>query len=125
MKKTILTLLLVAMSTGAMAEWVELGENDQGVYYIDPTTIRKDGNFRRVWTMDDLKQRGKSGEMSTRTLEEYDCKEELYRTLVISAHDKPMLSGSTLLSVNITTEWRFVPPDTPAEARRSIACGKN
>jgi hypothetical protein len=47
MKKAILTLLLAAMSTGALAEWVKVAETKIDFLYFDPTTIRNNGNMRR------------------------------------------------------------------------------
>jgi hypothetical protein len=96
LKKTILTLLLAAMSAGAMAEWVQYAETEQIVYYIDAATIRRDGNFRKVWLVQDLKQRQKYGAMSRRFLQEFDCKKERFRFLSISVHSGPMASGETL-----------------------------
>ena len=49
MKKIALALVLAAVSGAALAEWVKLDESDQVHSYIDPATIRKDGNLRRVW----------------------------------------------------------------------------
>lgn len=91
--------MLAAMSTGAMVEWVKVGGDTDGTTsYIDPPTIRKDGNFRRLWALDDLKQRGKLGEMSRRVLNEYDGKEARIRFLSMNEHSGPMASGKTLSS---------------------------
>ena len=123
MRKTILMLMLAAMSTGAMAEWVKHIEIGQAVMYHDPATIRKDGNLRKVWEVQDLKQRT-DGAMSRRALVEYDCKEERYRILSISSHSDRMAGGYIIVSSDTTNDWEHVPPSSPAEALLKVVCRK-
>ena len=124
MKKTILTLLLVAISTGAMAEWVKLGESDKLHIYVDPATIRKDGNFRRVWEIQDLKERNKGGEMSLRAFFEYDCNEARSRALSASSHSGPMASGDILISFSSPAPWGYIAPSTISETILKHVCAK-
>ena len=70
----VLAALLLLATIPAWAEWVRLGETDTAIHYLDPATIRKDSNLRRVWELQDLKVRLPDGELSRRTLFEYDCK---------------------------------------------------
>lgn len=126
MKKTILMLLLAAMSTGAMAEWVEVIRSTDGnsVYYIDPATIRKDGKFRRVWVIEDLKQRHRDGEMSRRVLQEFDCKDERIRVLSLSEHSESMAGGQVLISTSEPGKWTYGAPGTVGEIFLTLVCGK-
>jgi hypothetical protein len=55
----------------AWAEWLKVAENDSADYYIDPATIRKDGNLRKVWDMYNTKEPGKGGALSIRAKAEY------------------------------------------------------
>lgn len=122
MKRLFLTLLLAAMSGGVIAEWVKVSETEDEVVYIDPTTIRKDGNLRRVWELQDLKQRDKDGEMSRRAFIEYDCKEDRLRILSLSTHSKSMALGRVIFSESGTSPWDFVPPRTISAKRLKIVC---
>ena len=89
--RLILYLFLALSAAPAWAAWVEVGGKiDEVIFYIDPATIRKDSNLRRVWAIEDLKQRHKDGEMSRRALYEYDCKEERVRILSGTEHSDPM-----------------------------------
>jgi len=121
--RLVLCLLLALAAAPAWAEWVKVSETDDSVFYIDPATIRKDGNLRRVWTINDLKQRQKDGEMSRRFLNEYDCKEERSRILSISEHSDPMAGGKTLVSESKPI-WSHVPPGTPSQTMMRIVCAK-
>ena len=55
--------MLLVTATAASAEWVKISENLLGTNYYDPTTIRVNGNLRRVWQVQDLKERDKDGEL--------------------------------------------------------------
>lgn len=124
MHKAILTMLLAVVSGGAMAEWVKVSENDAAFFYIDPATIRRNGDFRRVWEMRNMKKIDKDGVMSVRALMEYDCKEERSRILSISHHSEPVLGGKMLLSGDDPSTWRYVAPGTVFEDTFKIVCAK-
>lgn len=111
MLKAIATLAVaITLSAPAWADWVEVSKTDAFVFYVDPSTIRKNGNFRKVWVIQDMKRRRKDGEMSTRSLPEYDCKDELSRTLWMSSHSEHMAGGKVLVNSKGSEEWRPIPP---------------
>ncbi len=118
----IILCLFALLAAPAWAEWVAVSESNDLVAYIEPATIRKNGNFRKVWQVQDLKQRGKGGEMSRRLLIEYDCKEERFRILLASTHSEPMAGGKTLVLDDDPGKWARFPPDTPAEDTLEIVC---
>ena len=121
----IVMLLLLITAAPAWAEWVRLSQTDGTVLYVDFTTLRANGDTRRVWTLQDLKQRESNGEMSMRGLHEYDCQQERWRTLQISAHSEPMARGKTLWTYSSPSKWEYIPPGTPAETILEIICGKS
>ena len=125
MSKPIKTLLLaLLLATGsAWAEWVKVGGNDGINIYIDPASIRKDGNLRRVWMIQDSKQRDKEGLMSMRMRREYDCKQERARFLFLSSHSEPM-AGGTSNQEGVETRWNEIPPDTLEEDILKLVCAK-
>lgn len=120
----IILCLMSLVAAPAWAEWVAVSESNDLVAYIEPATIRKNGNFRKVWQVQDLKQRGKGGEMSRRLLIEYDCKDERFRILSTSTHSEPMAEGKTLVLDDAPGKWIAFPPDTPAEDTLEIVCTK-
>ena len=120
----VLCLLLALVAAPAWAAWVKVDETDTGSYYIDPTTVRKNGQFRKVWQVHDLKQRAKSGEMSQRVLWEFDCKEGRFRFLSFSTHFEPKATGRTLVSESDTDDWDAVSPNTAAETVLKFVCAK-
>lgn len=107
----------------AGAEWVVYRENDEMVFYYDPATIRKDGNLRRVWGLQDLKQRNKDGYLSLRALTEFDCENERARTLSSSVHSGAMAGGKVLYTETTKTpQWNYIPPGTVAEVLFRRVC---
>ena len=115
-------MLLVLASGNAVAEWVQVAFSDTGVYYIDPATIRKNGNLRRAWEIQDLKNRGRDGELSLRLLQEYDCKNDRSRILSLSLHAERMANGKVLASHPGDGQWDHIPPETIAEATFRFVC---
>jgi hypothetical protein len=124
-KKTLLLTLLLSTGSG-WAEWQEIGRSVNAVIYIDPETIRKNGNLRRVWTLVDSTGKSKDGSMSTRMREEYDCKDERKRVLSISTHSEAMASGNQLLSHTYAepTQWQDIPPNTGTVEILKLVCAK-
>ena len=123
MKKLFLVCLMM-LAGSAWAEWVIYETTDTNTFYYDPTTIRKDGNMRRVWVLYDLRERYKEAEMSYRTQYEFDCKQERVRFLAASAHSEPMAGGKTLYSSGEENNWRAIAPGTIAETILKIVCAK-
>lgn len=120
-KKTLLLALLLATNS-AWAVWVKVGENDSGVIYIDPETIRKEGNLRKVWQLMDLKQRDKEGVMSRRMRFEYDCNQERYRFMSISSHSAPMAGGTMLTHTANESPGLDIAPETAPNIILKIVC---
>ncbi|MFZ9296696.1 MAG: surface-adhesin E family protein [Hylemonella sp.] len=117
---TLLTLLL--SSGGAWAQWFKVAETSDVVFYIDIETVQKEGDRRRVWTIQDLKEMYSDGELSMRAREEFDCKEDRSRLLSLTTHSGPMATGTTLWKTSDPREWNDIPPDTPARIILKIIC---
>ena len=123
MKKLFLVGLMM-LAGPAWAEWVRYSKNDTNTFYYDPATIRKEGNVRRVWVINDLRTRHKDGEMSRRARYEFDCKQERLRILGVTEHSEPMAGGVILTTGVEGKDWTDVPPDTNADFLLKIVCAK-
>ncbi|MFZ9252411.1 MAG: surface-adhesin E family protein, partial [Hylemonella sp.] len=104
------------------SEGVRVGETADVGFYIAPTTVRKDGDLRKVWSIQDLKERHIDGDLSLRAREEFDCKQERSRLLSLTTHSGPMATGDTLWKTSEPREWNDVPPDTLLEKKLQIIC---
>ncbi len=122
-RKTLLLPLLLLVTGSAWAGWEKISTTAD--LYIDPATIRKDGNLRKMWSIRDFKQRDKEGAMSIRTRIEYDCKDERRKILTISTHTEPMAGGTTIESYGEDPKgWVEIPPGSTDEIMLKIACAK-
>lgn len=123
-RKTFLLSLLLFITASAWAEWAKINEISTEKYYIDPSTIRKDGVMRKFWALKDFKQLNSSGWMSMRFRQEYDCKEERYRGLSISSYAEPMAEGRVMFTNNFEKpdSWKDIPPGTDVEAIMKFVC---
>lgn len=104
--------LLMLMVDPAFAAWVKFGANDDSsiVMYIDPATIRKEGNLRRIWELQDLKNGDGNGGYSYRMLSEYDCKGGRVRFLSFTVFPERMAAGRSLARGDEPMEWRHIAP---------------
>ena len=64
--------LVMLIASPAWAGWEEVtrGSSSGNVFYIDPATIRKEGNRRKVWAITDLNKAGSLGELSIKIRKE-------------------------------------------------------
>ena len=109
----------------AWAEWVMVDVNENIQYFYDPTTIRKEGQIRRVWRLQNLMQPGKDGERSRRMRLEYDCKNERHNVLSFSYHSEHFANGKELSSEKgLPASWADIPPGTVGETMLKIVCSK-
>ena len=125
--KLLLGLMLLMTAGAASAEWMRSGDNDEHIQYVDRATIRRNGNFVKMWSLADFKKvkvTGGKSNLSLRSQQEYDCKEERIRTLAITTFSGQMGSGTVNYFDSDTEKWIPVPPRSIAETMWKIACGK-
>ena len=118
-------LVMVAASPAQAADWIPVSKSTLGVIYIDSATIRKDGNLRQAWQITDYQVRGEEGELSERSLYEYDCKEGRVRGLTLSIHSGPMAGGKTLHTAGANPKgWSYEAPDTAGWTLLKFVCSR-
>ena len=129
LKRAIAAILLAGVSAGAAAEvWIEISRSEDYRAYADPSSIRRDGDIVKMWSMFDYAkpQPGLPGKQyqSTRRQYEYDCKQARARPLAVSSHAAREGKGEALASVSVKYEWRAVATDSADEYLLKFACKK-
>jgi len=114
--------ILTLLATAAQADWVKVGETDEGSFHIDPDTIQADGPMRKVWELLDLNRRDEGGEMSRRLQLSYDCAQGRTKVLSLSTYWEPMAAGPTLFSVEREGLWKEVPQGTAYATAFKMVC---
>jgi hypothetical protein len=118
---------LFFLSTPAWAQWTLVGDSDLSDVYADLTTIRKQGNIIKMWSLYDLKNARRFGGipyLSSKDQDEYDCDGERTRFLAFSVHSGNMGGGSTIYSDAEPGKWTPLPTGSVVEALWRIACDR-
>jgi hypothetical protein len=115
----VLMVLLLAAAAPARADWVPVDKGDRGFfsafsggtrYYIDPTSIAREGNIRRVWEIHDLGDKGPQGERSVLASVEYDCVEKRMRTVKATGKSQAMARGEIIPLRAAFDDWIVLQP---------------
>lgn len=122
--RMLLCFLLAVVAAPAWAEWVKVDEVEEANVYIDPATIKRDGNLIRVWELNDFKKQGPKGARSVRVLTEYNCEKERSRVLSLTAFSKPMLGGKILESGDPVDFGGYIAPNTVGALILKRVCDK-
>ena len=128
MKRLLLGLMLPVTAGAASAEWTSVGASAEYIAYVDKGTIRRNGNFVKMWDMSDYKTvQTVAGDsfLSTKRQSEYDCKEEKIRTLAFTWFSGQMGNGKVVYNTSETSiKWDPIAPGSAGETLWKIACGK-
>ena len=116
--KKLLTIFLLLFSINGYCEWTPVSSGNDGVTYVDFSTIKKSGNYLRSWGLIDFK-----GNFSLIYLTEYDCSEERSRDLSLTSYSGPMGTGIPKIS-NITPNWVYHRPNSSGFIVLKSVCRK-
>lgn len=122
--RVVLTLLLMLTCAPAWAKWVLIQQSSDKWLYIDPSTIRKAGQYRKVWALINFREQASTGVYSTRTHQQYDCKRGRYRILKRDSFSEWMAGGRIVASPGGPEEWASIAPGTVAQAIFRKVCAK-
>ena len=125
MLKVLLLVISVFTSSSTLAQWSKIEESSEAYVYIDRTSIRKEGNLRKVWELQDLKERDKvGGELSRRLIIEYDSKQERSRILSITSHKEQMARGKVIDKLDEPGKWEDIAPSSISGSFLKLVCAK-
>jgi hypothetical protein len=135
---SLITLLMLS-SVPAYAEWVAV-EKDYllpglQTVYVDPDTIRREGNLVTMWQLIDFKSmQGNAGMgplgfgphrfLSTKTHKQFDCAEKRLRLLAFTEFSRGMGTGIPANGYVDHGNWIPVEPESINQALWDVACGK-
>jgi hypothetical protein len=121
--KKILVLSMLLMSTSSWAQWSPVAvDTDATVFNFDFSTLRKEGELRKIWTLTNLLEKDANGVLSGRMRMEYDCKSERHRVLSFRMFSELFANGIVLKEGNTPTPWSDIAPDTAAWKLMQTAC---
>ena len=129
----LLIILLFLRSVPVSAEWVAV-EKDYllpglQTLYVDPDSIRRDGNQVMILQLIDFKwmqgsARGPTRFMSTETHKQFDCMGKRLRLLAFTEFSQRMGTGISADGYVDKGNWLSIDPDSINQALWEVACGR-
>ena len=125
----VLIMFLMLSSGHSYAEWVLVSGDDAAglAVYVDPATIRRNGNLAKMWQLYDYKTvQTVAGDslLSMKRFNEYDCMEERTRMLGYTWFAGNMGSGNVVYSTTEQQPWELVVPRSINRSLWKVACNK-
>lgn len=122
----ILLVVLLTVSSAAWAGWVQMSSEDaSSVTYVDPDTIKINGQLRQVTEVHDFKVPDKPrGNLSTKVVSEHDCKEGRLRVLQEDYFSGQMGSGERLGGYTGPSDWFPVVAGTRGATLHKFVCSR-
>jgi hypothetical protein len=127
MRNIILLLMLAAVSSNAMAEWIRVDGDATSTLYYDTSRIIKNDSMVKMWSLINYKTPQAlvhGAYMSEMMQDEFNCKDELVRNLYHSYHSDAMGKGDKLLPTFFPEKWSPVEPNSLNESILKLACSK-
>jgi hypothetical protein len=121
-----LVVMTLMSASASAAVWIQTSLNENYAAYADPSTIRRDGDLVKMWSLFNYRtpQQAGAGKQysSVRRQFEYDCKGSRARALGASSHVAKEGKGEALAISNVTLGWNAVKPDTADDYLLKFAC---
>ena len=130
--KRLLFFVLMMVCSVSWAGWEYTDRSNEAFFYVDKSTIRRNGAFVQMWLLTDYFEVQTGNGLfapfkSSKELWKYNCNDETL-ALVSIVH---FSESEGIGSVNYTTtykerelSWTSVVPDSVGKAMWKIACGK-
>ena len=127
MRRSMLSLVLLAVSAGAAAEWAEIGADQIRTSYADSATLSKAGDIVKMWDLMDFKavQSRPYGTpfLSQKRQQEYDCGNRRTRAVELVRYSENMGQGDEAPAEVDAEKWEPIAPGTAGEVLWKFACG--
>ena len=116
-----LTLSLM-FSAGSWAEWTEVSSAGGDKTYVDFDRIRKVNGLVYYWTIQDLLEPNKQGDMSNKIYWKGDCATMRNMALSMSRYNLPGAEGTPVSTFTPDPQWDYAQPDSVLETTLNAVC---
>ena len=98
MKKCLLVLVLLLTAVPVQAGWigVDTAGKSGETHYFDPETLRKEGQFRKIWILSSYDEKQKGGHNAVKTLYEFDCALNKARSITMLMYPDKKATGKVI-----------------------------
>ena len=114
------TLVLIALSSVLAApgmaapKWEVIVLNDQGMFYIDATSIEQEAGRKVLWSAIDYKKTQTTAEgkpyLSAQTQLMINCKAKMARVMHLTHYSGAMLTGKVVSRQGMLHDWMDIDP---------------
>ncbi|MCE2871785.1 MAG: hypothetical protein LW714_10315 [Oxalobacteraceae bacterium] len=108
MNKAYLLMISLLASASAQAEWTHFYETRLTNFYVDNASIQPVDGKLQVWILGNSKARKGSGEISFKSLQQFDCKEKMNRGIAYATFSEEMAAGDKLNETDVPSSWTLV-----------------
>ncbi len=126
-KNNLILFCLFLVPSFAYAEWTVYSRPDDMTFYYDKSTIKTDGQYKRVWALIDFKEAkvnaAKKAYKSVTTYWMLDCKQDRHKLLQLTQYSENMARGGVINTVTTPGDWEYVEPQTIGNSLHKITCG--
>ena len=127
MRKVVLMLAMSLTCSNAIAEWTKVYEHSKATLYVNLTTIQRDENLVKMWSMSDYNltqySHFKKPYRSIKSQAEYDCNEKTRRTVSITYYSGKKSKGEVVYSnAYFDKPWLKVAQSSSEGLEWEIAC---
>jgi len=119
-------LCAMLISSQAFAEWKYITKYNETKFYIDNTSVKKQGDTVKFWLRTEFDKHPLYA-LSSLLVHEVNCKKRLIKTLYIEGYDQHNLNGNILASGHITENdptgsFEKVTINTPEDLELNYVC---
>lgn len=121
----ILFSVLAAGTVAAQAKWIKFNNNEETTAFVEPTSIRREGNVATVWVLFDRKSVGTDGTASAKVQYAINCTNQMSATAAIVNMSKLQGQGKVLASAAFKPselQWRPSAPGSIASGLADVIC---
>ncbi|BDT78939.1 surface-adhesin E family protein [Polynucleobacter yangtzensis] len=123
MKKIFTFLILMIGANHAWADWERFGSLANGnIFYMQTGALYRDGNFVKVFIIENKPQLDRFGDRSNKQLVEVDCRGLRTRSLSFASFDGSMATGNPTGYDSKTEPWDYAKPGTVDMKLVKTAC---
>lgn len=115
----------VFVASEACAEWRLEAQSYEAKFYIEDGTLSREGNSIRAWQMADFtkpKASGGQNVLSSKTLNEHDCRQGRERWLMSYDYEGNMGAGQAVRTYRGPGPWDYPAPGSVAFVLMSAVC---
>ena len=116
---------LLQPSFGAQ-RWDAVLLADQGMFYMDPTSVEQKDNHKQLWTMLDYRSPQSTADgqsyRSMRAQVQINCKAQMARMIHMSYYSGAMLTGKPVQQQGLLRDWYAIEADSPIARMARRVC---